>query len=292
MQAVKNNCISGDSTNTYCEFIKHLSILIQFCVFEVKKIAAVSLTMGKLIAGILVAIVAASAISVGASTMLAAGPQGPEGPQGETGPQGPTGPKGETGDIGPQGPAGPTGATGATGPTGATGATGATGPAGPTGATGATGPQGPQGEPGIGFEPTGYISIPASAFVSIYSADNTMIGMAIQNLDTTSVYFYAPVQLPHGVTITNITSYWIDLDLGLDMTCILYRNNVAGTGFGMATVSSSGSTGLGSTFTTTISDPTIDNSDNQYCFYLEIPANLPNTNLRFRFATIGFAYPT
>jgi hypothetical protein len=41
--------------------------------------------MGKLIAEIVVAILAASAISVGASTMLAAGPEGREGPQGQQG---------------------------------------------------------------------------------------------------------------------------------------------------------------------------------------------------------------
>jgi len=65
--------------------------------------------MGKLIAGIVIAILVSSAITVGASTILAVGPQGPQGE---------------------------------------------------------SGPQGPQGEPGIGFEPTGYISIPPSAFVS------------------------------------------------------------------------------------------------------------------------------
>jgi hypothetical protein len=44
-----------------------------------EKMAIVSLTMGKFIAGIIVAILASSAISVGASTMLMVGPQGPEG---------------------------------------------------------------------------------------------------------------------------------------------------------------------------------------------------------------------
>jgi hypothetical protein len=91
---------------------------------------AVSLTMGKLIAGIVIAILASSAIFVGASMMLAVGPAGPEGPQGETGLQGP---KGDTGDTGPQGPAGATGAQGEKGDKGDTGETGATGPEGPPG---------------------------------------------------------------------------------------------------------------------------------------------------------------
>jgi len=76
------------------------------------KVAAVSMTMGKLIALIVIAILVSSAIAIGASTMLAVGPQGPEGPQGATGATGPQGAKGDKGD---------TGATGATGPQGPAG---------------------------------------------------------------------------------------------------------------------------------------------------------------------------
>jgi hypothetical protein len=89
--------------------------------------ATVSLTMGKFIAGIIIAILASSAISVGASTMLIVGPQGPEGPQG---PQGEQGIQGLTGDTGPAGEAGPQGEKGDKGDTGETGATGPEGPAG------------------------------------------------------------------------------------------------------------------------------------------------------------------
>jgi hypothetical protein len=84
----------------------------------VKEMATVSLTMGKLIAGIVIAILASSAISVGASTILAVGPQGSEGPQGETGPQGEKGATGATGPQGEKGDKGDTGETGATGPEG------------------------------------------------------------------------------------------------------------------------------------------------------------------------------
>jgi len=95
--------------------------------------ATVSLTMGKLIAVIVIAILASSAISVGASTILIVGPQGPEGPQG---PQGEQGVQGLTGATGPAGPAGDTGATGPQG---------AKGDEGDTGETGAIGPEGPAG---------------------------------------------------------------------------------------------------------------------------------------------------
>jgi hypothetical protein len=101
-----------------------------------KEMAIISLTMGKLIAGIVIAVLASSAISVGASTMLIAGPQGEQGIQGITG---------DTGPAGPQGPIGLQGIQGEQGPQGAAGPQGAKGDKGDTGATGTTGPQGPAG---------------------------------------------------------------------------------------------------------------------------------------------------
>jgi hypothetical protein len=118
------------------------------------------LTKGALVGVLIMTILVASVLSVGASMMLAVGPKGDtgvigiQGPKGDTGATGAQGPKGDTGATGPAGSTGATGATGATGiagpqgPKGDTGATGATGPAGTTGTTGATGAQGPQGPAG------------------------------------------------------------------------------------------------------------------------------------------------
>ncbi len=89
--------------------------------------ATVTLSMGKIVALILIAILASSAISIGASTMLGVGPEGPQGEQGIQGL------KGDTGDTGPQGPTGATGPQGEKGDKGDTGETGATGPEGPPG---------------------------------------------------------------------------------------------------------------------------------------------------------------
>lgn len=140
-----------------------------------------SSTMGKFIAGIVIAIVASSAISVGVSTILITGPQGPEGPQG---------PRGETGLQGPEGPQGIQGIQGDQGP------------------QGETGPTGPQG---IGFEPTGNITIGPAAFVPTTQAYEYFITQtSIRCYGSQFVSFLAPIQLPQGTKITKATFYWRD----------------------------------------------------------------------------------
>lgn len=147
--------------------------------------AAVSITMGKLIAGIVIAILAASAISIGASTMLAAGPQGPEGPQGEQGPEGPQGEQGETGATGPAG---------------------STGPAGPTGARGAEGPQGEQGEQGIQGEqgPQGIQGIQGPPGVTVVNSSSLTGGVLdySPSMDLGNVTLTAPVNGTVQVILT------------------------------------------------------------------------------------------
>jgi len=95
--------------------------------------ATASLTMGKFIAGIVIAILISSGVSAVVSTQWARGPQGPEGQQGPQGEQGIQGLTGDTGPVGPQGPQGETGPQGAKGDKGDTGETGAVGPEGPPG---------------------------------------------------------------------------------------------------------------------------------------------------------------
>jgi predicted secreted protein len=103
-------------------------------------------TTGKLIAGVVIAILVASAVSIGLSTQFSLVPQGP---------------KGDKGDAGPQG---------ATGAAGTAGAAGATGPQGAAGSTGATGATGAQGAAGLGVSP-GFLVAPAydSGWVNITS---------------------------------------------------------------------------------------------------------------------------
>jgi hypothetical protein len=244
--------------------------------------AAVSMTMGKLIAVILIAILASSAIAVGASTMLAVGPAGPEGPQGETGPQGiqgPQGEQGETGDTGPQG------------------ATGPAGPTGPKGDTGEQGEQGIQGERGRGFEQFGNISVPAFAFVTDYTNNpDYSISYGLYNRNPSgNMMCYAPLQLPDGVTITNVTYYFYDNDadyfyfyLSRGNTTdllddIAYVNNQPGSDTpGWTQVSA---TSINSNYAT------VDNNNYSYWLEMKIPWSSSYTNYCFKYALVEYAYP-
>ena len=257
--------------------------------------AAVSFATGKFIAGILIAIVASSAIAVGASTILAVGPQGPEGPQGETGPQGPRGPQGDTGETGATGPRGATGPAGPQGPKGDTGPRGPEGPQGPKGDVGPIGPQGPQGEQGIGFQPTGNISIGYDAFVPVSKYFNSTYypGLGLVNENTASdLYCMAPLQLPHDTTITNGTFYFYDDDSD-NFDFYLLRENQTGYEF-MGTVSNTppGATpGNDHISFSSINFATVDNNNYHYWLYVNIPWSSNYLNYRFHYALIEYAYP-
>jgi hypothetical protein len=121
--------------------------------------------------GLVIAILAASAISTVASTQLAVGPPGPKGDSGDPGPQGEQGLQGEQGPRGPTGPQGPQGEIGPTGP---------------------QGPEGPQGEPGLGAEP-GFLVAPAfdSGWVSNWTYDGTYYVINLtHSLNSTDVFVY------------------------------------------------------------------------------------------------------
>jgi hypothetical protein len=285
----------------------------------------IALSKSLLVILLVVAIAVSGVVSAGV-TMQLAEPQELQGPKGDTGPAGPAGPQGEQGPQGPQGAAGAAGSTGATGATGSQGTAGVNGATwrngtgvpssslgsngdfylnlansdvynkisgswvlvanirGATGATGATGPQ------GIGFEPTGYISVSAAAFNSM--DDGAFIGDHLENRGSSSVAFMGPVQLPHGATVTNVTFYWRDADASEDILFALRYTLPDRTYSYMAYADSSGSGGLGSTTDVTISNAVIDNSVNCYDFVVWIPVNTPTSNLMYLHGTIGFAYPT
>jgi hypothetical protein len=114
---------------------------------------------------------------------------------------------------------------------------------------------------------TSYVSVPAAAFGPV---DETYIytnwGNTLSPANLASRYYYAPVQLPHGAIVTRITFYWSDVSGDYNGHCYLYRNNMAGGGDTLGAVDTSGTSGAGSSETTTITNPAIDNS--QYAYYV------------------------
>ena len=241
-------------------------------------------SMTHVIAGIVIAILVSSAVAAGVSIMVP-GPEGPEGPQGEQGPQGLQGEQGEEGETGPQG------ATGATGPRGSTG---------PAGADGAVGPEGPQGERGFGVPQYGNISVSFSAFVPPSSDDSVAYSYTngLTNTDTNDLnYCYAPLQLPHGATITNATFYFYDNDDD-DFFFDILRHNTTGSyneiGF-VYNSPGSDTPGYDSVSLDNYYYPqyaTIDNDNYHYYLVMTLPySSTSSTYYRFYYALIEYAYP-
>jgi len=81
--------------------------------------------------------------------------------------------------------------------------------------------------------------------------------------------YVAPVQLPHGATITRVTVYWQDGNPDTDATLLLNRNNMDYTYTTMSTVMTSGGDAPqpSSSYDDTIAPSLIDNSTSSY--YLE-----------------------
>ena len=241
-------------------------------------------SMTQFIVVVVIAVLASSAIAAGIS-MVIPGPEGPEGPEG---------PQGEQGEQGPQGEQGETGATGPRGADGTDGADGAVGPEGPQGEQGEQGIQGIQGEPGIGFEPTGYVSIPGAGLHSEkYDDLGHFLPYYAYSTDPSSIHVYATVQFPDGVIIQNMTVYWKDENSVVDLHCTLYRTDTDGSSVApIADGYSNGDGGLGSTSDTAETFwATVDNSQYSYLLSVYFPAG-SDYYLKFLFAAIGFEYPT
>ena len=103
----------------------------------------------------------------------------------------------------------------------------------------------------------------AAAFQPCTSQDYRNYGYRIHTIDE-DWGFYAPVQLPHGATITKMTFYWWT-QLGSSGKLSLYRNQLNNY-YDLMGFAVTGS-GIGSSTDSSISYATIDNS--QYAYYFE-----------------------
>lgn len=134
---------------------------------------------------------------------------------------------------------------------------------------------------------TGYVSVPAAAFrpwEDGYDYENR--GRSLKNMDGNSDNYYAPVQLPHGATVTKLTFYWNDTSTANDGRAVLRRVDSNGNYINMATATTSGSGGNGSSYDNTISVASVDNS--QYAYYLWW--NLPDSNVIGYYVVIEYTF--
>ena len=110
---------------------------------------------------------------------------------------------------------------------------------------------------------TGYVSIPATAFLPY---DNDADWQNGGNILYASGTVYAPVNLPHEAEVEMIEFYWRDEEPYRDVGAILLRSSMDWNEVEMADAWSSGSSGNGKSSDNTIDHPTIDN--NLYTYYI------------------------
>jgi uncharacterized membrane protein len=115
---------------------------------------------------------------------------------------------------------------------------------------------------------TSYISISPAAFRPARDWYEFMCnGISLRNIDGSSDTYYAPLELPHGSKITNITWYWYDSS-SADGSLWIYRSDFDTTLHPIGSCFSSGSSGDGSSYDNSVSQPWIDNS--QYHYWLSV----------------------
>jgi len=115
---------------------------------------------------------------------------------------------------------------------------------------------------------TSYISISPAAFRPSRDGYDFMCnGITLRNIDSSSDKYYAPLELPHGSRITNMTWYWYDSS-SADGSLWIYRSDFDTTLHPIGSCISSGSSGDGSSYDNSVSQPWIDNS--QYHYWLSL----------------------
>jgi hypothetical protein len=134
-------------------------------------------------------------------------------------------------------------------------------------------------DPQPGVIKTGYLSVPAGAYVAEEETTNYYNWGSYMYGDG---WFYAPVYLlEEDTTVTKLTFYWDDTS-GADAHLLLIRYPIGGgVEDWMVDIWSSGSGGVGFTEENTITFPNIDNSQYSYflALYLDDPPKLEYFNV-------------
>lgn len=135
---------------------------------------------------------------------------------------------------------------------------------------------------------TGYLSAPAAAFTPSEDGYNYQnLGAGLIHTSGPTALYLAPMNLPHGATVTRLTFYWSDTSAGEDGGAMLYRTSYTGSfNFMVSPLSTNGSAGPGSSTTTSITYSVIDNS--QYGYFVVL--SLPNSNIAGLGVIIEYTY--
>jgi hypothetical protein len=138
---------------------------------------------------------------------------------------------------------------------------------------------------------TRYYSMCGTNFVEIESGYNfsRYVNALYKNSgDTNTQMWIGQVNLPDGATVTSFTVWYYDNHAD-NLTVTLYRIPLGtASASPMAEVASSGTPGDGSGTDTGIAGATIDNNTYAYYVFFSFSANNTGTNLKFRYARIGY----
>lgn len=139
----------------------------------------------------------------------------------------------------------------------------------------------------------GFIMVHPTEFIPMSDQGKWQIGGGgyIYNPGTIDTYYEAPVNLPHGATITKMVVYFRDSSVTKDLWAALAKINMdtgayAQIGYVESTESS---VDLQVLEDITISQPIIDNKSNGYWLEISLPGEVSN-DLRLRGIRIDYAY--
>jgi hypothetical protein len=138
---------------------------------------------------------------------------------------------------------------------------------------------------------TGYVSVAPAAFIpddETYQYNRDTGASLLQDSPSSGSYYYAPVSLPHGATVTKFTVYYFDDSSGTIMARLRYSNMGTGT-YAMAEALSADG-GYGSTDDTSIDYAQVDNETRAYYVRVQFPASAYSGTLNFKGVVIEYQY--
>jgi hypothetical protein len=136
----------------------------------------------------------------------------------------------------------------------------------------------------------GYVTLSSFSFVPYNpAATYSYGGSALLYTGGGTAYFVAPLNLPHGATINQVTMYYLDNDATNNFSIVLLRYSMTThLGSTLASVSSSGASSLFlNNSTSTIQNPVVDLASNSYYLQLQFPSS---SLLAFEGVRVDYGY--